>query len=271
MEKLMLPKQKDVEIPLLEIIIELGGRAKPQLIYPLITKRFSDVPPEDFLEQIPTGGNKWTNRIQWVRQHLINKGELSSPERGIWEITEKGRKRLQNSKDEKDTSSGIIQSLEDLYQDYESKVKSRLLGILNDLSFQQFEGFGKKLMQAYGFVDTEVTASGPDGGIDGYGKIKLGLATINAAFQCKRWSGNVGRTEVDKFRGAIQGEFEQGVFFTTSDFTSQAKEASIRKGAVPIILLNGASIVELMIEKELGVRSRSMQLFQPTLADFDSD
>jgi restriction system protein len=126
-------------------------------------------------------------------------------------------------------------------------------------------------MEAYGFVDVEITDVGPDGGIDGFGKIRLGLATINAAFQCKRWKGNVGRTEVDKFRGAIQGEYEQGVFFTTSEFTNQAKEASIRKGAVPVILLNGSSMVDIMIEKELGVRAQPIQLYQPTFSDFELD
>jgi len=77
---------------------------------------------------------------------------------------------------------------------------------------------------------------------------------MNVASQCKRWQGNVGRPEVDKFRGSIQGEFEQGVFFATSDFTSDARDASLKSGAVPIILLNGESIVTLMIEKGLGVQ-----------------
>lgn len=265
----MLPKQKDIEIPLLQVLAHLGGQGKPSEIYPLITRSFPNVPPEDFLEQISTGANKWTNRIQWARQALIGKGELFSPERGVWAITETGQQRIQTGSAEGSISTASVQSLEDLYQDYESDMKSRLLDILNDLNPRQFEGFAKKLMEAYGFVDLNITGTGPDGGIDGFGRIRLGLATINAAFQCKRWHGNVSRTEVDKFRGAIQGEYEQGVFFTTSDFTSQAKVASIKKGAVPIILLNGVSIVDLMIEKELGVRSRPVQLFQPTLADFE--
>jgi restriction system protein len=158
----MLPKQRDVEVPLLKVLIQLGGKGKPQDIYPLITTAFPDVPQEDFLEQIPTGANKWTNRIQWVRQHLISKGELYSPERGVWEITGKGRKRIQNSATSDVTPSSEIQSLEDLYQDYESKAKSSLLGILSYLSPTQFEGFAKKLMEAYGFVDTNVTESGLD-------------------------------------------------------------------------------------------------------------
>jgi len=63
----MLPKQKDIEIPLLQVLVELGGEGRPKEIYPLVTAKFPTVPKEDFLEQISRGMNKWTNRIQWVR------------------------------------------------------------------------------------------------------------------------------------------------------------------------------------------------------------
>lgn len=108
-------------------------------------------------------------------------------------------------------------------------------------------------MQVSGFVNLTVTDVGPDGGIDGYGRIKIGLASMNVAFQCKRWQGNVGRREIQQFRGAIQGTYEQGILFTTSDFTSQATGISFQQGAVPIILMNGTGIVDIMIEKGLGV------------------
>jgi restriction system protein len=91
---------------------------------------------------------------------------------------------------------------------------------------------------------------------------------MNVAFQCKRWQGNIGRPDVDKFRGAIQGEFEQGVFFVTSDFTQQARAASLKKGAVPIILLNGESIVDLMIEKGIGVKRVPPYMNYERPADF---
>lgn len=110
-----------------------------------------------------------------------------------------------------------------------------------------------------------VTQHANDGGIDGHGLLKIGLARMAVAFQCKRWEGNVPRPEVDKFRGAIQGEFEQGIFFTTSDFTKGAMDASIKKGTVPIILLNGESIVDLMIDKEFGVQKKPLQIYEDQL------
>jgi len=155
-----------------------------------------------------------------------------------------------------------------LYEDYESSFRSQLLDKLSELSPRQFELFARKLLQAYGFIDVKVTSVSSDGDIDGYGKLRLGLATMNVAFQCKRWQGNVGRPEVDKFRGAIQGEFEQGIFFVTSDFTPSAREASLKKGAVPVILLNGESIVDLMIQKGIGVERSVLYMYYERPADF---
>ena len=159
-------------------------------------------------------------------------------------------------------------NLVELYEDYEAAFRSQLLDKLSELTPRQFELFARKLLQAYGFVDVKVTNVSSDGGIDGYGKLRLGLATMNVAFQCKRWQGNVGRPEVDKFRGAIQGEFEQGVFFVTSDFTSQARDASLKKGAVPVILLNGESIIVLMIQKGIGVERVPLYMYYERPSDF---
>lgn len=259
----MLPKQKDIEIPLLEVLMEIGGQGKPKEIYPLVTKKFPDIRDEDLAETLLSGGNKWTNRIQWVKQRLLEKGELYSPRRGIWTITDKGRKRVEKKVPPTPTVNFV-----ELYEDYEASFRSQLLNKLNDLTPRQFELFAPKLLRTYGFVDVKVTSVSSDGGIDGYGKLRLGLATMNVAFQCKRWQGNVGRPEVDKFRGAIQGEFEQGVFFVTSDFTPQAREASLKRGAVPIILLNGESIVDLMIQKGIGVERIPLYMYYKRPADF---
>ena len=259
----MLPKQKDIEVPLLEVLVKLGGQGKPKEIYPLVTEKFPEIGDADLTETVPSGGNKWTNRIQWVRQKLIDKGEVYSPSRGIWAITDKGRKRL-----EKEEPSISTVNFVELYEDYESSFRSQLLDKLNELTPRQFELFARKLLQTYGFVEAQVTNVSSDGGIDGYGKLRLGLAVINVAFQCKRWQGNIGRPEVDKFRGAIQGEFEQGVFFTTSDFTEKAREASLKKGAVPIILLNGDGIIDLMIQKGIGVERVPLYMHYERPADF---
>lgn len=258
---IMLPKESEVQLPLLQVLIEIGGEGRTEVIYPLVTKKFPKITEDDLNEQLPSGGKKWTNRIQWVRQALVSMGEMSSPRRGVWAITEKGRRRVQHQIKKKVAVDARIPlwaipektSFTELYEEYESSFRSALLIRLNELTPRQFELFARKLAQAYGFSEVEVTELHRDGGIDGHGRFHLGLATMKAAFQCKRWKGLVGRPEVDKFRGAIQGEFEQGIFFTTSDFSQQARKASFKKGAVPIILLNGEKIVDIMINKGIGV------------------
>ena len=141
--------------------------------------------------------------------------------------------------------------------------------MISELSACQFELFARNLLRAYGFVGVKVTGVSSDGGINGYSKLRLGLAAMNVAFQCKRWQGDMGRLEVDNFRGrVIQGEFEQGIFFVTSDFTPRVREASLRKGAVPVILLKGESIVDLMIQKGIGVECSVLYMYYERPADF---
>lgn len=90
----MLPKQKEVEVPLLFEIKALGGRAEPGNLYPRVTAHFPQITDVDLVEKKSSGANKWINHIQWVRAVLKQKGELDTSQRGIWKITAKGEQRL---------------------------------------------------------------------------------------------------------------------------------------------------------------------------------
>lgn len=160
----------------------------------------------------------------------------------------------------------VLRELKQLHKQYEEEVRKNVLGQLKKLDPYTFERFSMKLLEAYGFIDMHVTQVSRDGGIDGYGKLKVGLAHLNVAFQCKRYTtSSVGRPEIDKFRGAIQGQFEQGLFFTTSSFAPGAAEASFRPGAVPIILIDGNAIIDLMIEKQFGIQVENIQIYSYAL------
>ena len=154
-----------------------------------------------------------------------------------------------------------LRDLQLLHVKYVSELKRKTLSDLKRMSPAAFELFAKRLLDIYGFHDTKVTQVSGDGGIDGFGKLKVGLANLNVAFQCKRWTkGNIQRPEIDKFRGAAQGDFEQGLFFTTASFSEGSVAASIKRGAVPIILVDGISIVDLMIEKGFGVQVETLSI-----------
>lgn len=161
--------------------------------------------------------------------------------------------------------SASLRQLQDLHEEYIAQLKDRVLMELRRLSPASFETFAKELLEVYGFEDAHVTSVSGDGGIDGYGKLKVGLAHLNVAFQCKRWTrGNIHRTEIDKFRGAAQGDFEQGIFFATTVFSQGAIDASIKRGAIPIVLVDSDAIVDLMIERRFGIQTDSLVI--PTYA-----
>lgn len=144
-----------------------------------------------------------------------------------------------------------------------NEVKGRIVADLKLLSPEKFEYFSARLLEKYGFMDMHVTSISNDGGVDAYGKLKVGLAYMRVAAQCKRYTGRnkVTRPEIDQFRGAIQGKFEQGIFFTTGEFTEGAKEASFQNGAVPIILIDGQQIAQIMIDQQVGVMKKEISLY----------
>lgn len=106
-----------------------------------------------------------------------------------------------------------------------------------------------------------------DGGIDGIIKEdKLGLDAIY--IQAKRWEGTVGRPEIQKFAGALQGHrANKGVFLTTSFYTREAIEyANIIN--TKIILIDGETLAALMVDHSVGVSTVGMYELKKVNTDY---
>ena len=188
---------------------------------------------------------------------------------GLYELLDEGRgsgSPVPSTAASSLVAEDAAESLKNLHGCYVTDFKHRVLGQLKDLEPSSFEVFGRKLLEAYGFRDVHVTQVSRDGGIDGFGRLRLGLAHLSVAFLCKRGKQNsIGRPEIDRFRRAVQGRYEQGIFFTTAEFTADAQKHSFVLGAVPIVLVDGSSLVEFMIEKQFGIQSTSLPIFNSTL------
>lgn len=91
-----------------------------------------------------------------------------------------------------------------------------------------------------------------DEGIDGVIKEdKLGLDVIY--IQAKRWEPTVGRPELQKFAGALQGQrARKGVFITTSGFSKEARDY-VSLLELKIVLIDGDHLAQLMIDHGVGV------------------
>ncbi len=143
---------------------------------------------------------------------------------------------------------------------------------MKQLTDTGFEHFCKELLQQLGYRSVEVTRRSKDGGIDGYGDFRQGAVSIKSAFQAKKWADTpVGRPDIDRLRGSIQGDFDHGVFITTSRFTKDAEESSYKKGAITIPLLDGQAIAELMLDRGIGVVKQPVFLYEVASDFFDFD
>jgi restriction system protein len=105
-----------------------------------------------------------------------------------------------------------------------------------------------------------------DGGIDGViDEDRLGLDVIYV--QAKRWDSAVGRPEIQRFAGALQGQrARKGIFITTSNFTKDAEEYA-RHIESRIILVDGRRLSRLMFDFDVGATPRSTY----TVKQLDSD
>jgi restriction system protein len=91
-----------------------------------------------------------------------------------------------------------------------------------------------------------------DEGIDGIiDEDRLGLDSIY--IQAKKWEGNVGRPEIQKFVGALSGKkAKKGIFITTATFSNQARDY-VAMIDTKVVLIDGKRLAELMIDHDVGV------------------
>jgi hypothetical protein len=81
--------------PILEALVELGGRSEVNKVLKLVESKMKGILNEVDYQPIRTGGIRWRNTAQWERHVMVKEGLLSStsPD-GIWEITDLGRRWL---------------------------------------------------------------------------------------------------------------------------------------------------------------------------------
>lgn len=143
------------------------------------------------------------------------------------------------------------------YQRLRSNLEAELLEQVKAVSPAFFERLVIDLLVAMGYGGSRQDAGraigrSGDGGIDGIIKEdKLGLDAIYV--QAKRWESTVGRPEIQKFAGALQGQrANKGVFITTSGFSKEAEDYT-QVISSKIILIDGEQLAKLMVDHNVGV------------------
>jgi len=240
-------------------------------------------------EMLPSGGARlFDNRLGWAKTHMLQAGLISAPRRAISVITPRGRellakhpsridlkvlggieayRELRNRKRSENPPSGNSpeeieketpeEQFEDAYLKMRQQVESEILRLVMESPPDFLERVVVDLIVRMGYGGSRKDAGKAlgktgDEGIDGIIKEDpLGLDVIY--LQAKRWSGTVGRPEIQKFAGALQGQrANKGIFITTSGFSSEAEEFVSRIGA-KIILIDGIQLARLMFDHGIGV------------------
>lgn len=269
----------------LDALRELGASAKPKEVYDWIveSKGISD---SVLVATNKNGRSKFENQVAWARFYLAKAGLIDSTQQGVWALTESGRKtrltheqaldlfrnvqkqfpkkELEVSPDsgELGTPNGEFESSDQDAPDTseflnQDAIESDLVSFLQSMSDKGFEEFCARLLRTYGLENVRVIGKSGDDGIDGVGELMINrFVRTKVMFQCKRYINSVPPKEVRDFRGAIQGRAERGIFLTTGIFTKNARNEATRENATPIELVDIGDLVELIIEKSLGVSER---------------
>lgn len=91
--------EQEFRVPLLKVLMDKGGSASMREVLAELEKRMNGILKDVDYNPLPSDPDtiRWRNTAQWSRQAMVNEGLLknNSP-RGIWEISDKGRKYLEN-------------------------------------------------------------------------------------------------------------------------------------------------------------------------------
>ena len=282
-----IPDFQSIMLPLLKFVGDRKEHSLRETIEAL-SEEF-DLTDEERQELLPSGQQAtFGNRVGWARTYMKKAGLLESTRRGYVRITERGldvlRQNLQKidiaflrqfpefvefqtprrgtkgkatRQDTVETKLTPEEEIEAAYQRVRQGLTTELLQTIKSCSPAFFERLVVDLLIKMSYGGTrrdagEAIGKSGDGGIDGIIKEDpLGLDIVY--IQAKRWDNPVGRPEIQKFAGALQGQrARKGIFITTSAFTNAAQQYVARIDS-KIVLIDGDLLSQLMIDHDIGV------------------
>ena len=300
-----IPDYQSIMLPLLQLAADQQEHALRETIDALADD--FNLTDEDRNELLPSGRQAtFHNRVGWARTYLKKAGLLKSTRRGYYQITERGlsvlaekptaisakflkqfpefqefqsasKKAVPNNgpEEEEESKQTPEEILEQAVQSLNDSLAADLVQTIKECSPSFFEQLVVDLLVTMGYGGTRKDAGqtvgrSGDGGIDGIIKEdRLGLDVIY--IQAKRWENPVGRPEIQKFAGALQGmRAKKGIFITTSSFTKEAWDYVSRIDS-KIILINGHKLAAFMIEHNVGVSPAMTYVVKRIDTDYFAD
>ncbi|MCL2081723.1 MAG: restriction endonuclease [Oscillospiraceae bacterium] len=276
MKKIMpqsgVPNYSDLINPTLKVLQSLGGSGKNDEIYDEVIKLLNL--PDSAID-VPHGEGSQSEleyRLAWARTYLKKYGAIDNSARAVWsvasaymnveeldinEVIRKVKSLHPATKTSKPVSKTISEVNESEFPDEIKPWRKKLYDILINMDSFAFERLSQRLLRESGFTHVVVTKKSGDGGIDGFGKLKInGIFSFNIAFQCKRYkdSSPIGSPAIRDFRGSLTSNIEKAIFITTSTFSKAAKAEASEPGKLQIDLMEGEEFISKLAECGIGVK-----------------
>lgn len=205
--------------------------------------------------------------------------EASSPSFKAWRTEYRAKKKGAGQKDDAgqapvDDETSPLEAMDSSYRVIRDALSDDILQAIMGQSPFFFEHLVAKLLVAMGYGESiegraEVTPQSGDEGIDGIVKEdRLGFDSVY--YQAKRWDldRTVGRPDIQAFSGALSGKgASKGLFITTAKFSKAARDFAEGLHAQRIVLVDGKTLANLMIDYSVGVST--VQTYE--IKSIDSD
>ena len=284
-----IPKHNEMYKPFLEFLSDGQHHPMAEIIKHLALKM--NVTDDDRKVMLPSGvTTKFGSRVGWTRTYLGKAGLLETVKRGVLGISVEGKRVIDSTPDKIDdeylmryegfrefktpANSDVIISpiahdatpqdeLEDAFQKINNALVSDLLSEIMSQTPDFFEKMVVELLIKMGYGGSisdagKIMGKTGDEGIDGVVREdKLGFSLIY--IQAKRWDSEktIGRPEIQKFVGALAGAgAAKGLFITTAKFSKEAYAYADKQHTTKVVLVDGKTLANLMIEYNLGVSTQ---------------
>jgi restriction system protein len=261
--------------PLLDTLRELGNSGRPKEVSEKIAIRLS-LTEEELNRTNKNGQSRYANQVAWARFYLATAGLIDTSRRGVWTLTEAGR----GAKLDHAAARNLFQQVQKSFRENATEAepvpvpdeaappddgapgaeafREQLGMTLQSLSPEGFERLCQRILREVGFEEVVITGRSGDGGIDGYGPLRVNrLVSDRVLFQCKRHAKQISPSYIREFRGSMAARADRGIFLATSTFSAEAKREATREGAVPIEMVDLDGLITLITELGLGVTART--------------
>ena len=238
----------------LSLVAELGPAGRAELLPPFA----------DFAREVSRlQADSTIKSFLWARLRNLSERGLIERVGRSYSATESGLAWIAEFGDGDSTELKQENDILQLVRERRKQVRDEIAQQLSTMDPFAFEGLVKTLLEAMDYEDVEVTSKSGDGGVDVIGRIQLGITEVVEVVQVKRHARNIQRSVMDALRGSLHRfGAVRGTIITTGGFARGTKEAAFEPGAPPITLIDGDRLIDLMLDHDIGVSKRRVELLE---------